>query len=438
MERKRPYMKDLNLSEAYVADADALWVLREPIQNARDAGGEIITFPDVDSCIIETPTHPTLDQSVVMGEGTKSDDDDMIGEFGEGMKLAALVATRRKNCSLEYETAFGYVTYEFKRSPGMQTRTLHARIDPTRVSAVFRAHIKLKGVAQLYTENFLSPDAPNGPFEKAKGSRGMRVFVKGILIKRVPESSFYDWNLKRCKLNRDRTVPDSYDMMRSIGTYVKDEIEAGDEAWALKVLESPDQYESKSVARGYCGPGVRNTMTRVFIKKYGENAILASADQRINSLAAYKGSRVIPLDSSLQEILDVKHAHEVVGKADRLIPSEVEPDPAMIAELEFFRDVLGMPFTIQPFKYDGNTLGAAKIKDSAAIVWICESLFVPGMREERLQTLFHELGHLKGGNDCGAEFEASLHTIAAKLGERLLTMTLYSRERAARPPSATA
>jgi hypothetical protein len=415
---------NMMLARTYVPNWELFEGVREFYANAVDTGDFRVRFPDDDTMVIATMDNPTLDQMFVLGEGNKTSGGDTIGQFGEGSKLAALCLARRRNTKLTIVSPMGEITFGFKKAAGFETSTLHAEINPNKArDAGHAVKIEAKGIAQVYADNFLSPDAPIGPFEKKANAKGMRVFVKGIFITRVPEFSLFDWNIETCTLNRDRSVPDAWSLRRNIGRLIAKQIET-DPGLADKLLDKPESYEAKAVDSAWPNREQKEALASAARRKFGDNMVLAASDMSVNALASYKGFSPVALPdhiaSNLVDVMD--KATDMVSKVDRLEQSTFTPSDGDLRELHRLADILGIPCEIFVCVDNNKHLGAAAWNDRGmARVWLSEKLFVPGARFERIRTMLHELGHLKDkGDDGTVEFEASLDWIAAKLAEFIL------------------
>lgn len=78
------------LTDKYVSSWGYLEGIRELLQNAYDYGNYEISFGP-DSIIIKNYNDKIQIKTLLMGYGTKSNDKNSIGGFGEGFVLALLV-----------------------------------------------------------------------------------------------------------------------------------------------------------------------------------------------------------------------------------------------------------------------------------------------------------------------------------------------------------
>lgn len=86
----------LSLAANYVSSWGTWEAVRELLQNALDCENQDITFDRDNNKIKITSYGGTIPvKHLLLGSGTKSDDEDSIGGFSEGMKLAFLVLARQ-------------------------------------------------------------------------------------------------------------------------------------------------------------------------------------------------------------------------------------------------------------------------------------------------------------------------------------------------------
>lgn len=90
---------ELSMVSAYVQNWDYKDAIREIIQNAIDQSvdddGYDISYHRSDNCLVISTKDGALKRSsLLLGNTTKSNNEDTIGQFGEGYKLALLVLAR--------------------------------------------------------------------------------------------------------------------------------------------------------------------------------------------------------------------------------------------------------------------------------------------------------------------------------------------------------
>jgi hypothetical protein len=417
MKRRKTF--SLNLHRNYVPNWGIAEVVREVVSNARDAGAHTVEFFGDDRVVVSNEGDPGLFELLVIGGGTKTEGGETIGQFGEGLKMAALVATRTRGSHMSISCPKGRLSFEFKKNESLGGELLTAVLDESSRSDNFTVIVDGKNVKEIYDTMFLQTDSGYGPIERQEQSK-MRVFAKGVHITTLEEPCLFDWNLEHLKLNRDRTIPDTYAIRSGVGSFITSQLWLGSEEWADRLLEHQNSYEAQSLRSTWLGDKGKKMMTGAFYRKYGENAVLASSDTSRNQLAAARGYKPIVLPDHIATELTAKSVDDVITVADRLIPSDITIGDAMMAELNYVVDRLNIPCLIQICKDDGEHMGFAQIQGGMVNVWLNETLFMPGKRKDRLRTLCHELGHIQGGTDGDLKFEHSLDGIAGELAGALL------------------
>lgn len=426
---------NMMLSRRYCADWDLFEIFREMYANMLDADPDFeLRFPSTDHCIMRTRSHPTLTEMLVMGAGTKGVGTDTIGQFGEGAKVAANAAARRKNTRLIIRTPKGEFTFSHKTAADFDEPTLHACLQRNgAIPEGCEVELHAKDVHGVYTENFIdrSLSTTYGAIKKSKGKKGMRIYVRGILIKRIDESSLYDWNVEHVKLNRDRSVPDAWDLKYRIGKMV-DHFLTKDNAFADEIVRG-DSYESKALEAVYQSDEGKAALKRAFERKYGSAAVLATSNSMSNQQAAARGHSAVAISSGLASALvdaGVKRATDVVDKSDNF--KQVPPDqidPTMMAEVTALIDLLEIPAEIRVFEDNRVDAGRAvfNLSGTTVIVWLNENLFQPGQRRLRLSTVCHELAHIKSKDTDGTlGFEYTLDEICGRLATAYFNLRFSS------------
>ena len=403
----------LNLAEHYVENWGAWEVGREIICNAIDADADYkLRVISDDEFIVTTETEPSVAALCVIGASTKRGTQD-IGQFGEGFKLAALVATRMGGF-VEVQTPSGKLTFSLEEARGIDDRVLYVNVDGrTRRSCGCMTHVKLQGVAAAINGKFVSRERTM--IEKAKGP--LSVYIKGVFIKTFTAVSLWDWNVD-ITLNRDRAIVDMWDVSNKIKDYL-----SGDEDVTQEVLEkvfrNTDSVEMTALDRMYVGCSYRNAKIakEAWKEVFGEKAVIAAVSSSINQAATIKGFDVIPIARNLAAF-GIKTANDVVSVTDEL--EEVFAPPHILSEIEVALDLMEIPAQVGFFKhYDSAPQGRADVKEG--LIWLNEKLLMPGSKVSRLGTLAHEAAHIfsKAG-DANISFEYKLDEICGKLLDKLM------------------
>lgn len=252
----------LSLATSYVSSWGTWQAVRELIQNALDCKDQDIEFNHNENKIIITSHGGTIPiKHLLLGSGTKADDESAIGGFSEGMKLAFLVLTRQGYfidiCngqdkwypSLEYSQMFEeehlHITVKESALPesfkDKVVMTLEGfsdeemtEIECNYIPKRYAGSIKVFGsVEEGYGFNPVHKDSPdyivdaddwsNEEYDGEQDQYIPRLYVGGLYI--CDLKADYSGNLYRysynfppnkLKLNRDRQAVDSWDLQYEI------------------------------------------------------------------------------------------------------------------------------------------------------------------------------------------------------------------------------
>lgn len=407
----------LNLSKKYAPNWAGWEVAREIVCNAMDAAPDSMQIvPDgANRLTVTTPTVPEIAELFVIGEGSKAPGGETIGQFGEGLKLAAMVATRSGG-SLTLHIPGRTVTFGFEEVLGAEV--LHAYIAPNPLHTEgYEAVIEMQGVGHV-TDGRILTDQHDGPRPKME-SGSLRVYCKGVYVSTLNVRSIYDWNLKELEINRDRSMVQQFDAAWAIGKWLEANMTA---EIAAEIIAHPDTIEADQAIEYHSGGKVKK-VAEAFRAKYGEKACIASKDPRATLKAEAIGHVVIDVPDELAKVLHkhgVHYAHTVLPAHYELEPVDVTPYTAQIARCRSLDKVIGAP----PFKvcvfanYDDSALGRCDTDERT--VWLSEQLFTPENGQRLIGTYLHEAAHIiSSAYDGTQEFEWSMTQIMGRLGAAL-------------------
>lgn len=410
----------LNLSKDYVPEWGLNEVVREIGANYADSGDYRVLSLN-GNLTFESEADPGIDQLLVMGVSTKRDDESTIGEFGEGGKLAALVATRLRNSSLVINSPRGQITFVFKTPSGFNTPVLHAKINDKMTSNRFSTTIDNKNAEAAYQKMFTSDTRSMIP--KDDVSSPTKIYCKNVFVTELPEfKSRYHWNLRNLSLNRDRSLPSMWELKSTIRCYLNNNMT---KELATEILQHPETEEAEAIGEcSYLYQNTKDAMKAAFFALYGEKAIIQSDKSYTNLRAEGKGLIPVPLADALRTAFSefIPTAEKSLSTADvltRVDDSRFAPQTQEIARL---MDLLDIPAEVRVFAdMDDGALGHADWENERVVIWVNEKLMFPGHRTERIRVAIHELGHIKSrAGDETWQFEHTLDRIAAILAVKLL------------------
>lgn len=218
---------EMSLHRDYVPEWNVWSGLRELAQNCIDGDKELgaaatIRYRKESGCLYFQNEGITIPrEALLIGYSTKRNNNELSGQFGEGLNLGLLALIREglnvviRNGSevwrpfLERSEKFDAEVLKMKiRKGGKDYRGL--QIEVRRVAdedwELFRKCLLF--VCPPKEEETIA--TPTGSILKGEEYRGM-VFVKGIFVERMPDIDF-GYDLKEGKVDRDRKMIDKYDV----------------------------------------------------------------------------------------------------------------------------------------------------------------------------------------------------------------------------------
>lgn len=215
---------ELSLSRNYVSSWGIEEAIRELLQNAKDSNGEESIDIDKSSGIITITNKNTSISSstLLLGNTSKKDDLDKIGQFGEGYKLAILVLLREgKDISIYNGNKIWNPSFEYSNNFECEVLCI-TEIDSTGNDLIF----EISGFNDQELDNLeneflgLNGQAYNsiqtsyGEILTDSSYKG-KVFVDGLPV--YNDDNFdYGYNFKPCyvTLDRDRKSINIYELKR--------------------------------------------------------------------------------------------------------------------------------------------------------------------------------------------------------------------------------
>lgn len=409
------------LAPSYVPQWTPFEALREIIANAMDADPAYsIEFPTNHRAVITTSTVPRLAHLLMMGAGTKTSSTGTIGQFGEGAKLSALVLTRTPHCSLLIESDRTSVTFSIDEITGLSEKSLHAHISALSTPIPgCRITIEAPDLFTIYDSNFL-PRATAlkfGPVGTPDGP-SFRVYHRGIKVCDLPERALFHWNVADLTLNRDRSMPDTYHLSRSISSLIFAQPDSTIDA----LLDNPHVYEWRCLHIGYSNSPFNARLLSRFCAKFGDRCCLQSmSNAGADRAAAALGYRVLSFPDYMRHALTsagLRYSDEIIADLrPASTDSQRTPTKTQSRLIASALDRLGCPCPVRFFPAESAPLVQGRYDSISTTIWLSDSLLNPGNRSNLLATLFHEAAHhlASGADDLTPAFENALSTLGAML-----------------------
>mgnify|MGYP001619634994 CR=1 FL=1 len=310
-------------------------VYREVYANTLDADpdGHILHFPNASSFDVFTHTSPTYADCVAIGESSKEYNGSTIGQFGEGLKVAAVTAARLGG-SLTVSTPSFLGKYTIRQEDGFRHPTLwfeSSAPSPTAKGCTICVTLPGGNFAQ-YQPRFVTRSLT---YITKPSPNPASIYCRGVYVDRASSTSLFDYNVT-FELTRDRSAPSSSVYAPPIAKLLT-ETPPDDISLRLFFTSAKDcEFELLCLRHRYYGrketPLCRD-LTRICHELYGERVVLMDESTTSATLqrAAREGYRVIQPDYSLVPYLDIPHIDSIKAKSFGRPSRFCNPPPGLLA-----------------------------------------------------------------------------------------------------------
>lgn len=314
---------ELTIKTDYLPNWKVWHGLRELIQNGRDAEFEFnaplkvgwskeMLFIENDGCVLPH-------EALLLGHTTKGSRGDLIGKFGEGLKLGIL-ALVREGFPVKIRSGSEVWTPTIERSDKFNADVLVFNIKDGNKHAN-RVRIEIGGIEQDVWEGakwkfrFIAKGNPEDEIETSTGTllkhetmKG-HTFVKGIYVSTDTKLQF-GYDLKAAELDRDRKMVDTWDFrirVRDILTEAAMKEPVGMIPAAFKILEqqTPEAGGFDGVYAPYVKEELASAMATHFSAKFGTDAVPVRTMAESKDLDHY-GKKGIVVSASMADVLALK------------------------------------------------------------------------------------------------------------------------------------
>lgn len=404
----------LNLHEKYAPNWGVWECARELYANAKDAAPNDMEIRTIDANTLQiyTPTIPNIAELFIIGCGSKSQEDTNIGQFGEGLKLSALAATRKHGGSLTIQLPDKTITFAIREHFGQQV--LFADVEEVDNDKGCLCTLVMTGAG--YVLNGKTLDNDDSHFIAKDPASPIQIFCKGIWITALDvKDALFSYNLNDIELNRDRSHAEPYSIRSAIGRLLNDTM---NHTLADDLIHNGHCWEADScIDRWNMSLTAKASLASAMYRKYGEKVVLNTGGDTATA-AEELGYTVVHLGDGLREALvgKIPLDSEVLARQSSL--TEIAPRGEhllMIEECHRLTTIVNIPTTIKLFADKvGDILGKADIDTQT--IWLNERLFHTDNRFERIRTVIHELAHIQSGaSDVSRTFENALDLIGGQL-----------------------
>jgi hypothetical protein len=323
---------ELTIQATYLPLWGAYEGIRELLQNGKDAQTEfdaplkVRYRKDVGVLIIENEGATLPHEALLLGHTSKQGRGDLIGKFGEGLKLGILALVRAGH-SIKIRSGSEVWVPAIQRSEKFQADVLTFDIQPREQKN--RVAIEIGNIGEEAWEQmkdcflFLGTIKDNEIVKSLSGSLLLaprfsgKVYVKGIFVSNDPRFS-YGYDLVDADLDRDRKMVSKYDLQYRTQVIWREalgrrpdlisnftqllEREAAD-------VEGVDQYAAQ-----FLSEDVKKAVTEEFVKRHGDTA-LPVATLGDSQDVEHLGKKGVVVPKSLRHVLEQKLGSVDANKA---------------------------------------------------------------------------------------------------------------------------
>lgn len=406
----------------YVSDWRMLHGLREVLANGIDAeisvGAKLTVLYDSRKNVLRVRNSGTrLDVKALYFGGTnKTGHKQLIGQYGEGLKLALLVFARTGvrcvvrnddelwTCAIEPDkNGIGVLTIDIKK----------AKV------ATGDVEVEVSGVEPpLYDELRdcflrLSPSAAQIPTMHGEvlldADKAGRYYARGVFIAQEPNCG-YGYNLKELDVGRDRKSFSSYEAARII-QYMWGEAASKSRDYAALIYDGLAQAARDfEGAAWYSVPEISEALAEIFRARHGVNALPVSGTAEATDLEHF-GMRGVVLPPTLVKVLQrvMPSPFDIRRNKNREVTRRYSLDELTAQERKHFQDameimaLIGVHAEARVCVVDfQDPLLEGLHKGEEVLV----SRYCLGQYGRTLILLAHELGHDHGGDGSKGHVDA--------------------------------
>jgi hypothetical protein len=318
---------DLSITADYLPDWGLSEGIRELVQNARDAevqfGARMTVRHDKGArLIIENDGVVLPHEALLFGTTTKADRDDLIGRFGEGLKLGILALVR---AGFEVKIRSGGEVWipEIVHSERFKARILSVDIrsgnEPRN-----RVRIEVGGLSadrwEVLEPSFLFLQKVPARYQVSTSAGTLLLqpehagllFVKGILVARRANVR-YGYDLAHARVDRDRRMIEDHDIKTETSRIWRGAVEERPELeTVLYTLLQQDNFVDAADVGWHMSDDQRRAMAARFADQFGSTAMPVESEGEARELEHF-GRRGVVTARGLRDALRF-----VFGTVDRV------------------------------------------------------------------------------------------------------------------------
>lgn len=409
---------ELSINVKYLPNWGAWEGIRELVQNGKDAETEFdaplkVTHHN-DTLRIENEGAVLSREALLFGTSSKTDRADMIGKFGEGLKLGVLALVRGGR-QVKIRTGGEVWTAAIARSEKYDADVLCFDIKGGNEDKK-RVRVEIENVTETDWNGLKERFLFLGKFkkdERVETGRGDlllserfkgKVFVKGIYVQDDHRLS-HGYNFSNLDVDRDRKMVSGWDLQWECSAIWREVIGARPDLldpFFMLLQDNKADIHGIADSANYVGKDVLESAAARFTKQFGKDAIPVATTGE-SAEVEHLGKRGIvvskPMGALLAQIIDTKDT--LVKKSREDVTRSFSWSDLSEAQKSSLLDAMKLITTVRPectldlvdvVEFRSDMMG--RWKDGRALI-ACKFL---DDRDETLATLVHEFSHKYGGD----------------------------------------
>ena len=418
------------ISDKYCINWDPIMAAREFIANAIDSGDKVTLKWDGQG-IVSNSVQELKAEHLLLGNSENRDNEHAIGQFGEGLKIGALVLARLKK-ETRVDSGDKSFVFSMESLPDFNdSQTLAVEIFPN-------PHVDGTTVYWECTEEefdkakdlFSEFRSPKCLFTCRSGrilDESGAIYVRGVKVQEGLDLLYgYDLNDKKL-LNRDRTILNQ----SSVNEAITSILECCDNKDIVEKLVSNQLDRGETIKFDELNfnlwPNTKASVvwTETLGRLYGDKVCMSSGVTSADARAQYLGYHVLDMgqfSSGLKYKVILKRSTDIkLEKATKFV-KKLEPSEKRMwnRAIKLYKLCSGCPNPINGFEISeeiGDDV-LAQLQDNTIIA--SRQLVQSGVAKI-FASLCHEGAHLlSSSSDCSASFEAALTLVIENIAKNRL------------------
>lgn len=425
--------KKLTIEKEYCSTWVVSDAIREVIQNALDTKTGVSITPNGEGWEVRDGGIGVKLSDFLLGRSSKQDDAGVIGQFGEGLKIACLVLARNSRVIVVEALGKKY-KFSFQYDKEWDSQLLTIDIETSSLASGTLVTIECSTEEMEAARSLFLRFTPQEVLESIPARKGEvlacggSIYVNGLLVTQI--DSLFGYNLlDKDLVNRDRSAVGYEAVKEGIATVLS---HIGDKDLIQTIISTA--IDDKSRERQYAAEfSVRFTPRQIKWRQavkelYGDKICLSSGNAQVDMRAMEKHYVVLNLPWSLLHSMGrlFPNAREIVRDRRRIIPmNKLSAEEKMFYQKakdladEIAREAFLTIYPLRVFVDNENSYETGYYADG--IIGICYKTIKNQDLSGAVRTILHEYAHGTSGEyDSTRGFENALCDIITVLGMKLI------------------